>query len=102
MLITLTTLSLLTVASLRSELVPDPGLYPPNRAACLLEIFVNEKSAIGGGISPVRVGKVQSAMEQRNTTCTMEMKHVLPIQYKVTNIISLIGLEAGQHQLPEL
>ena len=85
MLITLTTLSLLTVASLRSDCHKDSGSHPPNRAACLLEIFVNEKSAKGGGMSPVTVGKVQSAMEQGNTTCAMKIKHVLPIQYKITN-----------------
>ena len=85
MLISLTTLCLLTVASLRSELYPDPATNPPNRAACLFEICVNEKSAIGGGMSPVTVGKVQSAMEQGNTTCAMEMIHVIPIQYKIAH-----------------
>ena len=49
----------------------------------MLEIGVNEKSDIGGGMSPVTVGKVQSAMEQRNTTCALEIKHVFAIKYNV-------------------
>ena len=41
------------------ELVPAAS--PPNITAELLEIWVNEKEAIGGGMSPMTVGMVHSA-----------------------------------------
>ena len=49
----------------------------------MFEIGVKEKHAIGVGMYPVTVGKVQSAMEQRNTTCALEIKHVFAIKYNV-------------------
>ena len=80
----LTTLSLLTVASKRSEKYVR-GVPPPKSTALLLETCVNVKSAIGGGMSPMTMGMVHSAMEQGNTIDAMEIhvERAFPTKYKL-------------------
>ena len=55
-----------------------PGPCPPNSTAFSVEIGVNENPDRGGGMSPVMVGTVHSAIKQGNTTHGIETMHVIP------------------------
>ena len=80
-MLTLTTLSLLTVANMRS-LERPLGPYPPNIATWFEETLVNEKWTRGGGMSPVMVGTVHWTIKWRNTTRGKETMHALTHEMK--------------------